>query len=221
MSHRRRTAATAVCAAGLALVSACSSPADGGSATPAAPASAAATAAGTAGPTPLAGTAQAGVEASGLVPPNTVPGPVTTIKAEITDPALGHTITITQIQRDWPWPADYSVPAQVFELVAVKMTWKVGSVYTAWLSPDMFTIGSGSTYPNTVDPIIDSVLKAKGYPLLPGKVLHGKTATGWLVFKVEPKDAPKLTLTYTRPKIEVSGGGSLPSKTFSTTLVGG
>jgi hypothetical protein len=136
----------------------------------------------------------------------------------IQDPALGHVVTVHQIRRHWPWPAEYGVAAEVFELVAIDMTWEPGTVYTAWLSSDMFTIETTSRFPNPTDSVIKAELtKAKLKPM-PTKVEHGKSTRGWVVFKVEPKDAKKLTLVYTRPKVEVQGGETIPSKEFSLVL---
>ncbi len=140
------------------------------------------------------------------------------IGTSIQDPALGHVVTVHQIRRHWPWPADYGVAADVFELIAVDMTWEPGTVYTAWLSSDMFTIETTSKFPNPTDSVIKRELtKAKLKPM-PTKVEHGKSTRGWVVFKVEPKDAKKLTLVYTRPKVEVQGGETIPSKEFSLVL---
>lgn len=136
----------------------------------------------------------------------------------IQDPALGHVVTVHQIRRHWPWPAEYGVAADVFELIAVDMTWEPGTVYTAWLSSDMFTIETTSRFPNPTDSVIKRDLtKAKLKPM-PSKVEHGKSTRGWVVFKVEPKNAKKLTLVYTRPKVEVQGGETIPSKEFSLVL---
>jgi hypothetical protein len=147
------------------------------------------------------------------------PGPKITVNKTISDPALGHTVTIHQIQRHWPWPANYGIASDVFELVAVDMTWEAGTVYTAWLSPDMFTISSGGKFPNLADSVINTSLANLKYPLMPAKVLHGKKVRGWVVFKVDPKDAKALSLTYNRPKIQVTGGDAIAAKTFTVPLV--
>lgn len=151
----------------------------------------------------------------------TIPaGPTATVAvhASISDPALGHVITVRQVQRGWPWPQGETVAAGLFELVAVQMTWQAGTAYTASLSPDMFTLGSGSRLPNLVDPVINPTLVAHSLPILPASLPYGKTATGWLVFKIEPIGAKKLSLIYTRPKTVVTGGETIPSKTFTAPL---
>lgn len=176
------------------------------------------------GAPPATTAAAPGTTASAVptAPPTTTalvgPGPKIAVNASISDPALGHTITIHQIQRRWPWPANYGIAADVFELVAVDMTWSTGAAYTAWLAPDMFTISSGGKFPNLADSVINAYLGKLKYPLMPAKVLHGKKARGWVVFKVDPKNAKVLSLTYSRPIVQVSGGDDIAAKTFSVPL---
>ncbi len=152
--------------------------------------------------------------------PTAPAGPTATVavRASITDPALGHVITVRQVQRGWAWPQGDTVAAGLFELVAVQMTWQAGTAYTASLSPDMFTLGSGARLPNLVDPVIDATLVAESMPILPATLPYGKSATGWLVFKIEPIGAKALSLIYTRPTTVVSGGETIPAKTFTVPL---
>ena len=50
---------------------------------------------------------------------------------------------------------------------------------------------------------------------------NGQTGTGWLVFKVDPKDAASLRLDYTRPASRVTDSGqTFPKTVFSAQLVG-
>jgi hypothetical protein len=69
---------------------------------------------------------------------------------------------------------------------------------------------------------VDEAVKGTGWTLLPDKVDQGDPVTGWLIFKVDPRNAPKLVLDYNRPAVKVTSGGSgsFPAKTFSVTLVG-
>ncbi|HEX2705116.1 MAG TPA: hypothetical protein VHM65_05100 [Candidatus Lustribacter sp.] len=133
---------------------------------------------------------------------------------------FGHTITVLAIQRNWPWPAGYEASSAALELVAVQMTWVAGTKYTAAISPDQFVLVTGATL-SRPDTTINALLKARKYALLPAKVLTGKKATGWLVFKVDPKGAKALVLRYDRPKALVtSTNQTIPAKSFSVKLVG-
>lgn len=57
--------------------------------------------------------------------------------------------------------------------------------------------------------------------MLPDQIDKGDAVTGWLIFKVDPRKAPKMTLDYKRPAVQVSGSRtSFPAKTFTVGLVG-
>jgi hypothetical protein len=71
-----------------------------------------------------------------------------------------------------------------------------------------------------VDPIVDDAVKAAGWVLLPDQVDKGDAVTGWLIFKVDPRIAPKMVLDYARPAVQVSGSSTqFPAKTFTVGLV--
>ena len=120
-----------------------------------------------------------------------------------------------------PWPAGYKASAQAYELVALELTWTPSKDYTIPIRKQDFAINTGSQFPNTPDPIVNDAIKAAGYVLLPDQVDKGDPVTGWLVFKVDPRNAAKLTLDYTRPAVQISGSRtSFPAKTFSVGIVG-
>jgi hypothetical protein len=57
--------------------------------------------------------------------------------------------------------------------------------------------------------------------MLPDQIDKGDAVTGWLIFKVDPRNAPKMTLEYQRPAVQVSGSRtSFAAKTFTVGLVG-
>jgi hypothetical protein len=153
--------------------------------------------------------------------PSTFPTTFTDVNQTINDPDLKDSITIKRVARQLPWPAGYKASAQAYELVALEMTWTPSKDYTIPVRKQDFAINTGSQFPNTPDPIINDAVKANGWNLLPDQIDKGDPVTGWLVFKVDPRNAPKMTLDYTRPAVQVSGSRtSFPAKTFSVGLVG-
>ncbi|MGV1010291.1 MAG: hypothetical protein ACOYBY_17095 [Dermatophilaceae bacterium] len=160
---------------------------------------------------------------SGTAPVTPVALPTTFVPVDkvIKDPDLGHEIKVTRMARDLPWPDPTSDEAQAFELVGVEMTWTPGVTYTAALRTVDFSIGSSAQYPNRPDAVINPGLQAAGWTILPAELPNGQTATGWLVFKVDPKDAASLRLDYTRPASRVTDSGqTFPKTVFSAQLVG-
>jgi hypothetical protein len=150
-----------------------------------------------------------------------LPSAFTTVNKAITDSVLGHSITVTRIARGMPWPAGYSAQASAFELVAVEMTWVPGTKYTAAIRASDFSIAAGATLPSRSNSVLDGDLQMLGWTVLPAQIANGQTGTGWLVFEVDPKDAPTLRLDYTRPASLVTDTKlSIPKKVFSVVLVG-
>lgn len=120
-----------------------------------------------------------------------------------------------------PWPVGSAAQAAAFELVAVEMTWTPGTTYTAAMRKGEVSLVTGSQFPNRPDPLIDAHLLAGGWSLLPAEVPAGQAAIGWVVFKVDPKDATSIRLDYTRPETVVAGSKkSFPKRVFSMQIVG-
>ena len=222
-----RTTALAMLAVGTLLVAGCSAPeltaTDGGTIAPA-------TATGTARPS--TGSTSQG-KASGSASPK--PGPATSSPATaapfptafiavdktITDAGLGHKIVVSRVLRALPWPAGYQATSAAYELVAVEMTFTPSTTYTAPLRVQDLSITTGSPSPSRPDTLDDPMLQAAQLTLLPAQVATGTSAKGWVVFRVDPKGAPKLTLTYTRPASKVTGNGQVfASQAFATDIVG-
>ncbi len=153
--------------------------------------------------------------------PTTLPTSFTAVDKTIKDPDLGHEIVVTRISRNLPWPAGYKASAEVFELLAVEMRWTPGTAYTAPLRLRDFSVTTGSTFPNRPDTLVNEALKGAGWVLLPEQLPNGQNATGWVVFKVDPKDAPRMTLDFTRPKSQLVDSDTVfPTQVFSAPLVG-
>jgi len=143
-----------------------------------------------------------------------------TIEQTVTDPDLGHRVTVHKIARSVRWPPGHTAEASAFELVAVYLTWQAGTAFTSSIRARDFALVTGSAYPNRVDPLLDATLVAATWPVLPGEVTSGQTASGWLVFRVDPKDARSIRLDWTRPATQISGTSTIFPKTlFSVDLV--
>lgn len=152
--------------------------------------------------------------------PTSMPTTYTDVNQTISDPDLKETVAVKRIARQLPWPAGYKASAQAYELLAVEMTWTPSKDFTIPIRWFDFSINSGSQFPNKPDGLVNDAVTGAGWTLLPGSVTTGDAVTGWLVFKVDPRNAPKLTLDYNRPATQVTGGAEYPAKTFSVPLVG-
>lgn len=150
-----------------------------------------------------------------------LPTAFTDVNQTITDADLGQSIAVKRIARLLPWPAGYNASSQAYELVAVEMTWTPSKTYTIPVSKTDFAITTGSQFPGAPESLVNATLQAGGWALLPDSLSTGDAVTGWMVFKVDPKSAPKLVLDYTRPASKVSGSSqTFPEKKSSITLVG-
>lgn len=175
----------------------------------------------TPGATPSTTTSGTSAPTTSATAPAALPTSFTTINQTQADPDLKESVTVTKIARQLPWPDGYKASAQAYELVAVEMTWTPSKSYTIPIRKQDFDISTGSQFPAKPDAVVDEALKAAGWTLLPDQVATGDPVTGWVVFKVDPKDAPSMVLDYTRPAAQVSGGGSsFPAKTFTIRLAG-
>jgi len=153
--------------------------------------------------------------------PTAVPTAFTDLNQTIDDGDLKEAVTVKRIARQLPWPEGYKASAQAYELVAVEMTWTPSKSFTIPIRRQDFSINTGSQFPNQPDTVADATLKAATWNLLPDQVATGDAVTGWVVFKVDPRNAPSMALDYARPATQVSGGGtSFPAKTFNIRLVG-
>lgn len=212
-----RTTALVLLAAGTLLVGGCAGPevtaTDGGTVVPA-------SGAGTAS----AGTASTGTTSGPATPaPSTTPFPTNYVSVDktITDTGLGHQVTVSRILRALPWPDGYTASSEAYELVAVELTLTASTTFKAPLRTQDLSVTTGSAYPGRPDTIDNAMLQAANLTLLPAQVEAGKSAKGWIVFRVDPQNAPKLTLTYTRPASKVTDTGQVfGSKVFTTDIVG-
>lgn len=154
--------------------------------------------------------------------PTAVPTTFTDVNRTIDDTDLKTSIAVKRIARELPWPQGYKASAEAYELLAVEMTWTPSKDYTIPIRSQDFSVSSGSQFPGRPESLANDAVKAAGWALLPDSVDKGDPVTGWLVFKVDPRGAAKLTLDYNRPAVQITSGGSgsFPAKAFSLPLVG-
>ena len=127
---------------------------------------------------------------------------------------LGHVITPTKVVVNLPWPDNHPIAEEHFELVGVEVKVQAGSRYSANVTPDMFALKSAA--PDAV-PATNEFKGALGKGL--GTMARGKTATGWLIFKVEKGTASTLELRFNRPAYDVeTTDKSIKAKTFTLKL---
>ncbi|HET8593873.1 MAG TPA: DUF4352 domain-containing protein [Intrasporangium sp.] len=171
----------------------------------------------TATTTPATGGAPTSTETAGTSPTSTSPAPTPTTlnaKGNIKDDVLGHVITPTKVVVNLPWPDSHPIAEEHFELVGVEVKVQAGSRYSANVTPDMFTLKTSA--PDAV-PATNEFKGALGKEL--GTVARGKTATGWLIFKVEKGSATSLELRFNRPAYDVkTTGKTIKAKTFVLKL---
>ena len=156
-------------------------------------------------------------------PPGAValPTEFITVDKTIKDSTVGHTITVTKLARNVSWPDGQRAQSAAFELVMIEMKWTAGTTYSAPIRTIDFALITGSTYPNRPDAILDPALVAAGWTKLPDQLTAGQEATGWMVFKVDPKNAPTIRLEYTRPTLKVlDTNKTLAKKVYPLPLVG-
>ena len=176
----------------------------------------------TAAPSGTTGTTgSSGTTTSANPVPTAMPTAFTDVNQTIDDGDLKEAILVKRIARQLPWPDGYKASAQAYELIAVEMTWTPSKSYTIPIRRQDFSLNTGSQFPNQPDSVANETVKAAGWALLPDQVATGDAVTGWVVFKVDPRNAPSVVLDYARPATQVSGGGtSFPAKTFNVRLVG-
>lgn len=168
-----------------------------------------------------AGSAATTSRTAPAVKPAVWPTKAVDVARTLTDTGLGHTVQVKRILRGLPWPAGYTATSLAYELVAVEMTWTPSTTYTAPLRRSDFAIRTGAPFPSRPSALIDPAMRAHRLATLPAQVASDASATGWLVFKVDPKGSANLTLAYTRPRSQVSGGGQVfDAKVFGVVLAG-
>lgn len=167
----------------------------------------------TAAPTTSAATPAA--TAPGTTTPGEATGPTeTALKVQIKDPQLGHVVNATKVVRNVPWPDGNPVSEDSFEIIAVEVTWKAGSRYSAALHPWMLTLATTKT-PYAVTTTEFGSLK--GTPLV--AVARNMERSGWVYFKVDRGSGSTVKLSLQRPDYKVSTTGkTLPRHTFTATL---
>ena len=120
------------------------------------------------------------------------PTTFTDVNQTITDPDLKDSITVKRLARALPWPAGYKASAQAYELVGARDDL---DAVQGLHDPDPqagLRDQHRQPVPQHAGPIVNEAMKAAGLALLPDQVDKGDPVTGWLVFKVDPRNAPEV-----------------------------
>ncbi|MCA0145656.1 hypothetical protein [Blastococcus sp. LR1] len=121
----------------------------------------------------------------------------------ISDPVLGHQISVKNVIRNFPVPADS--PMADKELVLVEIEATAGSEFYGGLYGSEFRlVEPGEEIPSPSTGAFDETITAEG--LTPWVELdRGATGTGWLAFFAYQPGVPGLELQYKRSAATVMG----------------
>jgi hypothetical protein len=134
---------------------------------------------------------------------------------------MGDHVVVHRVVRDFPVPASMSAVSDR-EIVLVDVTATAGSKYYAgWQTTGLSIVVSGQENQESDTDDLDAAMTKAGYPPMPnnGDVDTGKTASGWIPFVVDPKNAPRLTLRMKRTAATTSDGKTISAKNFDVPLV--
>lgn len=148
----------------------------------------------------------------------TAPSGPLPIGATIKDHGLGHTVVLEQAVRNFPAPKAAKAP-QGSELVLVQVRITAGKKYYVTAGPDDFVFGvkGGSESTPTSERAVAKAMTKAGYPPLK-QVAAGSTGEGWVAGYVSPAGSPQAYVGYHRLAYQISGGGSVPAKTWKVSL---
>ncbi|QDH10863.1 hypothetical protein FE634_21715 [Nocardioides dongxiaopingii] len=121
----------------------------------------------------------------------------------ITDDVLGDTITVAQVLRDFPAPAEFSgITEDGGELVLVEVEVSAGDEFSGGVQGGFKLLADGDTA-GSATTIADEAMTAAGYPPFEG-VSSGEQGGGWLCFQVNSR-AETYELEYTRAAANIIG----------------
>ena len=176
--------------------------------------------AGASGSSAAATTGTTGTPQSASAAPTAPSGPIG-LDTTVHDNGLGHTIEFEEAVRSFPAPkSSQALVDQGDELVLVKVRVTAGEKYYVTVGQDDFVFGvEGSQYPgmSMATDDIKKAMRRAGYPPL-ADVDAGQTGEGWVAGFVRPAGSPQAYVGYRRLAYHVSGGGSIPAKTWKVTL---
>lgn len=141
------------------------------------------------------------------------------VTATFDDPVMGDHVVAKSMVRDFPVPASMSAVSGR-EIVLVEVTATAGSAYYAgWQTTQLAIVVNGEENQESDTDDLDAAMTRAGYPPIPdGNVDTGKTATGWVPFVVDPRDAPQLTLRMKRVAATTDDGKDIPAQNFDVAL---
>lgn len=142
------------------------------------------------------------------------------VKGAFTDDVVGHKVQVLGAVRHFPFPEKQKFYADDSEMVLVNLKVTAGSkFYTSFYLSDLEIVSDEEGTRNSTMYGVESDIRKAGYKPL-DDVDRGRTGTGWVAFRVEPKDSEKLTLRYVRDATKVIGTNkTIPAKNFDVPLV--
>jgi hypothetical protein len=140
-----------------------------------------------------------------------------TVNKTINDPVLGEKTVVIKYMPYKPTAASLSKYSalQDEDVILVDVTATASSKYYDTMGADSFYLVADGTEDASTT-ILDSEIKAAGYPPLPDADT-GKTTTGWVVFTPD-KGAKKLVFRYKRLAAQTSNGKTITAKDFDIPL---
>ena len=135
----------------------------------------------------------------------------------ITDPVMGHEITVLNVVRNFPIAPDS--PMADKELVLVEVAATAGTEFYAGLPTSSFALTEpGEDIPSSSTTAVADDMTAAGYTPY-ADVDSGESGTGWLAFFVYQPGATGLQLQYERQAAGVIGSGEqIQAEVFSVPL---
>lgn len=147
-------------------------------------------------------------------------GTATAVTVTLSDPVMGDRVVVHRLVRDFAVPASMAAVSDR-EIVLLDVTATAGSAYYAGFQTTQLAVvvdGEENQVSDTDD--LDAAMTKAGYAPMPGggDVDTGRSASGWVPFVVDPKDAPKLVLRMKRSAATTSDGKTITAHDFDAPL---
>jgi hypothetical protein len=158
---------------------------------------------------------------TGSVSPTTTPAAVPkrtdhSIDARLKDPVLGHSLRVTKMSRNVPWPAGNPVSAANFEIIGLYVEVAAGDRYSATVAPSMFSLRAA--------PSIDQIRATSEFDKvfsgsLTGVTKRGETRRGWVFFKMDKGAGKIFVFGFHRPAYVVTTTNTvIPPKAYGAVI---
>lgn len=138
------------------------------------------------------------------------------VKASLKDPVLGHSMRVTKLSRNMPYPNGNPVASANFEIVGVYVVVSTGDRYSATVTPAMFSLRA---VPSTNQIFSTTEFRTAFKGSLSPVVKRNQTRSGWLFFKMDKGAGKNFVLAFHRPPYVVSTTDTtIPTKAIGVTI---